>query len=172
MIERPGRGEIADYYFTYIDQVPDGDIRVILRDQVSEVLALLGGLSEDRSRYRYAPEKWSIRDVAGHVNDCERLFTYRAFWFARALETPLPTFDQDVASAHAAADARTLASHLDEFRAIRAASLALFDHMTDEGWARRGVASGNPMSVRGLAYVTAGHVAHHLRGLRERYLNE
>lgn len=170
MIQRPDRGEIADYYFTYIDQVPGGDIRAILHEQLDNTVALFAGIGEERSLFRYTPDKWSIREVAGHINDCERLFTHRAFWFARGLDGPLPSFDQNVASAQAGADARPLASHLDEFRAIRRATLALFDHLPAEAWMRKGVASDNPMSVRGLAYVTAGHVAHHVRILRERYL--
>jgi hypothetical protein len=170
MTERPDRGEIADYYFTYIDQVPQGDIRQILRDQLDATTSLVAGIGEERSLHRYAPGKWSIREVLAHVNDCERLFTFRAFWFARGLAGPLPSFDQDTAAPNAEADRRTLASHLDEFKALRQASLQLFDGLTPAAWARRGVASDNPMSVRGLAYVTAGHVAHHLRGLREKYL--
>ena len=170
MTGRPGTDEIAQYYFTYIDKVPDGDVRAILRTQRSETAAVFSGISEAQSRSRYAPGKWSIREVLGHINDCERMFTFRAFWFARGLGGSLPSFDQDVASRHAGADERPLASHLEEFLAIRGASLLLFDQMPAEGWARRGVASDNPMSVRGLAYVTAGHVEHHLRILRERYL--
>jgi DinB superfamily len=170
MIQRPERGEIADYYFTYIDQVPGGDIRAILHEQLANTATLLEGIGEERSLSRYTPDKWSIREVAAHICDCERLFTFRAFWFARGLGAPLPSFDQNVANAHASADARPLASHIDEFRAIRTATLALFDALPSEAWPRTGVASDNPMSVRGLAYVTAGHVAHHVRILRERYL--
>ena len=133
-------------------------------------MQLLRGVSEDASLGRYAPGKWTIREVASHVNDCERMFTFRALWFARGFDTALPSFDQDVAIAGADADARTLSSHVDEFRAIRSATLALFRNMPADAWRRRGVASGNPFSVRALAHITAGHVAHHLRLLRERYL--
>ena len=170
MTGRPGIDEIAQYYFTYIDKVPDGDIRAILRAQLPETVALFESVTEERSHTRYAPDKWSIREVLGHINDCERLFTFRAFWFARGLPGPLPSFDQNVASPNAGAEDRSLASHLAEFRALRSASVLLFDGMPAEGWARRGLASGNPMSVRGLAYVTAGHVEHHLQILKERYL--
>jgi hypothetical protein len=164
------RSEAAEYYFTYIDQVPDGDIVEILRTQEAEMLELLRGIPEARSLHRYAAGKWTIREVASHVNDCERMFTFRAMWFARGFDSALPSFDQDVAIAGAAADARPLSSHIDEFRAVRAATLALFAEMPHEAWTRRGVASGNPFTVRALAHITAGHVAHHARLLRERYL--
>jgi hypothetical protein len=170
MSTKPDRTEAAEYYFTYINQVPAGDIGDILETQAPETLRLLGGISDERSRHRYAPDKWTIREVVGHINDTERLFLFRALWFARGLPDPLPSFDQDVALAHAGADARAWQSHLDEFAAIRAATLSFFRNLPPEAWARRGTASGNPFSVRALAYITAGHVAHHVRILRERYL--
>jgi hypothetical protein len=166
----PDRTEAADYYFTYINQVGDGDIRAILRAQLPEVLSVLGAVSEEKSLHRYAADKWTIRQVASHLNDCERMFTFRALWFARGFDTPLPSFDQNVAIATADADARQLSSHVDEFRHIRNATIALFDHLPVEAWTRRGIASDNPFSVRALAYITAGHVTHHIRILRERYL--
>jgi DinB family protein len=164
------RSEAAEYYFTYINQVPDGDIVKILQEQETETVQLLRGISEEASLGRYAPGKWSVREVASHINDCERMFTFRALWFARGFDSALPSFDQDVAIAGADADGRTLNSHVDEFRAIRSATLALFGSLSGEAWTRRGVASGNPFTVRALAHITAGHVAHHLRLLRERYL--
>jgi len=170
MIGRPERGEVGDYYFTYIDKVGDGDIRTLIAAQTAEALALFDSISEEQSRHRYAPGKWSIREVLGHVNDCERLFTFRAFWFARGLGAPLPSFDQDAAAAGAGSDERSWRSHVDEFRAVRAATEALFTHMPDAAWTRRGVASDNPFSVRSLAYITAGHVTHHVLGLRGQYL--
>jgi hypothetical protein len=171
MFAAPERSEAAEYYFTYINQVPAGDIRSILRAQLPEVRALLGGISEDRSRHAYAAGKWTIRDVLGHLNDTERLFVFRAFWFARGFTEPLPSFDQNVAVAHAAAADRSWASLIDEFVAVRGASLAFFDHLPDEAWAAHGVASGNPFTVRALAYMTAGHATHHLRIVREKYLS-
>jgi DinB superfamily len=170
MTERPDRTEAAEYYFTYIEQVGAGDIRDTLERQLGDTVALLEGISEEQSLHRYAPGKWSIREAVGHVNDCERLFTFRALWFARGFDSPLPSFDQDIAVSTAAADARPLKSHCEEFRAIRAATLQFFRNLTSEAWLRRGVASGNPFTVRALAYIAAGHVAHHNSILRERYL--
>jgi hypothetical protein len=167
----PDRSEVAQYYFTYIDQVGPGDIRTILEMQLPETVALLQGISEPQSLSRYAPDKWTIRQVVNHVNDAERLFVFRAFWFARGFDSPLPSFEQDLAVTNAAADERPLSSHIDEFRSVRAATLSLFQQLPDEAWTRRGIASGNPVSVRALAYITAGHVAHHVRMLRDRYLS-
>jgi hypothetical protein len=168
-ITAPERGEVADYYFTYIDQVPAGDIRDILGSQATETLAVFEGISEEGSLYRYAPDKWSIRDVLGHINDTERLFVARAFWFARGFDTSLPSFDQNVAVSAARAHHRTWRSLVDEFGTVRAATLSFFLNLPEDAWGRRGVASDNPFTVRGLAYIAAGHVAHHLRILRQRY---
>ena len=166
----PERTEAAEYYFTYIDQAPRGDICRTLAAQSGTTLGLLQGISEERSLYRYAPGKWSIRQLTSHVNDAERLFVFRAFWFARGFDSPLPSFDQDVAAAAAGADERSWDSHVEEFRAVRSATLAFFEHLPREAWDRRGVASGNPFSVRALAFIAAGHAAHHMRVLRDRYL--
>jgi hypothetical protein len=166
----PDRTEAAEYYFRYIDQVPTGDIGEFLEAQAGDALALLNGISEEQSLTRYAPDKWSIRQVLNHVNDAERLFVFRAMWFARGFDSALPSFDQDVAVSTAGADDRSWRSHVDEFRAIRAGTLTFFQSLPPDAWTRRGVASGNPISVRALAYVTAGHVSHHVKIVRERYL--
>jgi len=166
----PDRSEAAEYYFKYIDQVPAGDICAVLRAQLPETLALLHGIPEPRSRHRYGPDKWTIREVVSHVSDTERLFTFRAFWFARGFDSPLPSFDQNVAAASAGADGRPWASLVEEFSAVRSATLTLFESLSPDDWSRRGMASGNPFTVRALAYLTAGHLAHHVTLLRERYL--
>jgi len=171
MIARPDRSEAAPYYFNYIDRVPGDDIRDVLRGQEEEVTAFARVISEERSRRRYAADKWSIRQVLGHINDCERLFVGRAFWFARGFETPLPSFDQDVAMAAARCDERSWNSHVEEFVRVRGATRAFFDDLPAEAWVRRGLASGNPFTVRALAYLTAGHVIHHLDIVRTRYLD-
>jgi hypothetical protein len=170
MSPRPDRTEATAYYFSYIDQVPDGDICSTLETQGGETAEVLGGVSEERSRYRYAPDKWSLREVLGHLNDTERLFVSRAFWFARGFDSPLPSFDQHVAVAAAGADARPWSSHIDEFIAVRAATLSFFRNLPAEAWTRRGTASGNPFTVRALAYLAAGHVTHHMAIVRQRYL--
>ena len=169
-MRRPERTEAAEYYANYIGLVPDGDIRRLLHDQLAAALALFDGIGEEASRRRYAPGKWSVRELLGHVSDTERVFVFRAFWFARGFDQPLPGFDQDVAAPHAAADARSWRALVEEFRAVRAATCALFDELPDAAWSRHGVASGYPFTVRALAYIPVGHVTHHLQILRERYL--
>jgi DinB superfamily len=167
---KPARSEAAEYYFTYIDNVGTDDICSYLETQSEETIALLETVTEEGSRHRYAADKWSIREVVGHVNDAERLFAFRALWFARGFETPLPSFDQQVAVAHAGAQMRTWRNHLDEFRVVRAATVAFFRGLPDDAWTRRGIASDHPFSVRALAFVIGGHLAHHTSILRQRYL--
>ncbi len=171
MTTPPDHTEASEYYFTYIDQVAPGEICSILEVQSAETLALVATISEERSLTRYAADKWTIRELVGHLNDTERLFHFRAWWFARGFDTPLPSFDQHVAVAAAGANERSLASLAEEFRVVRAASLAFFGNLSAEAWSRRGVASGNPFTVRALAYLAAGHVTHHLKVLRDRYLS-
>jgi hypothetical protein len=168
-ITLPTRDDAAPYFFTYIDQVPAGDIRRILEDQQTSTLALLRGISDTDSRFRYAPDKWSIREVVSHVSDCERMFTFRAMWFARGFDAPLPSFDQNVAIETCAAEQREWGALIDEFAHVRAATNALFRDLPEDAWPRRGVAGGNPFTVNALAYITAGHTAHHVRILREQY---
>ncbi len=170
MIGFPARTEAADYYFRYIDLIPEGDICATLRSQGSDTLLLLRNISEEQSLQRYAEDKWTIREVLNHVSDTERLILSRAFWFARGFDTPLPSFDQHVAVSTAGAGARAWARHVEEFATVRAATLSFFDNLPPDAWMRRGIASDNPFSVRALAYMAAGHVAHHVAILRGRYL--
>jgi hypothetical protein len=170
MLSVPDRTEAAEYYFLYINQVAGADALATLESQAVEAPAFLQGISEEQSHHRYAPDKWNIRQVLSHINDTERLFAFRAFWFARGLAEPLPSFDQETAIVHAAADERSLRSHIDEFRAVRGATLKLFQELPSDAWMRRGTASGNPFTVRALAYIAAGHVAHHMAILRDKYL--
>ena len=167
--KRPGTNEAAESYFLYIKKVPEGDISEILEAQLHEVTTLFGAISEDDSLYRYAPDKWSIRQVLSHINDCERLFAFRAFWFARGFDSPLPGFEQEVAAAGAAADRRSLQSHIDEFESLRRATIGLVNSLSSGGWDRRGVAGESSMTVRALIFMVAGHVIHHIGILDERY---
>jgi uncharacterized damage-inducible protein DinB len=166
----PDRTEAADYYFRYIDQVPAGDVRDLLERQARDMLDLLGAISDERSLGRYAADKWSIRQVVSHVIDTERVFVFRAFWFARGFESPLPSFDQDRAVEAAAPDDRSWRDLIADFRATRADSVRFFRSLSPEAWARRGIASDKPFTVRALAYLTVGHATHHLHILRDRYL--
>jgi uncharacterized damage-inducible protein DinB len=168
---RPEREETVDYYHGYIDQVPGGDIRRILDEQRTETLAFYESIPEAQAAHRYAPGKWSISEVLGHINDAERLFMMRAFWFARGNETELPSFEGDLAMKSSGAAERTLSSHIHEFAALRASTIDFFRELPSDAWMRRGTASGYPFTVRALAYIAAGHVVHHVRILKERYLS-
>lgn len=166
---RPAPDEFAPYYGRYIDRVPDGDIVATLRDQIDVTLDALRDIPEARAGFRYAPDKWSIREVVGHLSDAERIFTYRALRIARGDETPLPGFDENAFVSRARLDDRAYAGLIDEYAAVRAASVALFDALFPEEWTRRGIASEKGVSVRALAWIAAGHEIHHLDILRSRY---
>jgi DinB superfamily len=163
------RSEAPEYYFNYIDLVPPGDICARLDSQRREVDDLLRSVADERSRFRYAPDKWSIREVLGDVNDAERLFTFRAYWFARGFDAPLPSFDQTIAAQHAGADERPWLTHVEEFRAIRSSTLDLFRYLPLDAWRRTGIASGYSFTVRALAHIVVGHVIHHVTILKQRY---
>ena len=169
-LERPPASEYAPYQAGYVASVPDGDIFEILSRQGTHFPDLLRSIGEARGEHRYAPDKWTIKEMVGHVNDTERVFSYRALRFARGDETPLASFEQDQYVGPGNFNARTLASLADEFAHVRAATLDLYYHLDPEALARQGSASGFVVSVRAMAYVIAGHVAHHERILRERYL--
>lgn len=170
-VGRPGRDEVAEYYFRYIDRVPGDDLAAVLAEQLEQETVFWPGLSDERSLHRYEPGKWSLREVLGHVIDTERLFLFRTFWFARGFEAEaLPSFDQDVSAASANANARTIADLFEEFRVTRLSSLALVRSLPAEAWSRRGTASGNPFTARAAAFALAGHAAHHFAIVRERYV--
>ena len=170
MIPRPDASEHLPYYAKYVDRVPDGDLLQTLREQLDETRALVGGLDEAQGGHRYEPGKWSIREVLNHVIDAERIFAYRALRISRGDQTPLESFDENAYATAANADARTLADLADELQHVRLANLALLRSLSDEALARRGTASGGPVSVRALAWIIAGHERHHVALLRERYL--
>lgn len=170
MLGLPERNEAAPYYYTYIDRISSDDIVGVLESQLDETLQLARGISEEKSLHRYAPEKWSIRQVLNHVSDTERVFQFRAFWFGRGFDIPLPGWDEKISAATARADEFSWASHVEEFQGVRQATLTFFRNLSSDAWTRSGIASENPFTVRALAYITAGHLAHHTAILHERYL--
>ena len=168
-IPRPRADEHTPYYARYIGLVPDGDLVEILRSQQQETVRLLRPLSEERARFAYAPGKWTVKEVIGHISDGERIFAYRALRFARGDAQPLMGFDENTYVPAGRFNDRALVDLLDEFEAIRTATIHLLRHLNDEELARSGPANNNPISVRALAYVIAGHERHHVKLLRERY---
>jgi DinB superfamily len=167
---QPQADEAASYYFRYIDLAPTDDIVSFLDDQFKQTTPLLAGISEERSTHRYAPDKWSIRELLNHVNDGERIFLGRALWFARGFTDPLPSFDQEIAVAGANANQTAWADLVEEFKTVRLGTLSFFRNLPPEAWSRSGIASDNPMTVNAIAYIIGGHVAHHVNVLKERYL--
>jgi len=170
LTKKPGVDEHAPYYAKYVDAVPSGNVVETLRGQIEGTLKALRCVSEDGSLRRYAEGKWSLREVVGHVTDAERIFAYRALRFARADAAPLAGFEQDDYVVTGRFDARDWRKLLEELEAVRRSTVLLFEGMDEQAWDRRGVASGNPVSVRALAWIIAGHEAHHMRIVQHNYL--
>jgi len=169
-MHRPDPTEYAPYFGKYITLVQGNDAVAALDSQLKETLSFLGGLSDAQGDLRYAPDKWSIKEVIGHISDTERIFAYRALRFARHDRTPLSSFDENSYVAHSNLASRRLAEITEEFELVRKANLHFFKSLDGEMWVRRGIANENEASVRALAYMIAGHELHHLEIIRSRYL--
>jgi len=169
-IAPPPADEYGPAMAAYIGRIRDDEaILPVLETQLDEVVTQLRTVPESRGGHRYAPGKWSVKELVGHLSDAERIFAYRALRFARGDASPLAAFDENAYVPAMEADARTLADCIAEWADVRRATLALFRHLPAEAWARRGPASGKVTSVRALAYIIAGHVRHHLEVLGARY---
>lgn len=170
MNSKPNPSEYGEYYGKYIALVPEGDYIPTFQEITATTHNLLTSISEEKSLHRYAPGKWSIRESWLHVADTERIMCYRALRFARGDEKELAGFDQDPYVALSEAQARSWRSIVEEYFAVRQATLAFYRNLPADAWTRKGVASGNPWTVRALAYTAAGHDLHHRKLLREKYL--
>ncbi|MDH4130318.1 MAG: DinB family protein [Gemmatimonadota bacterium] len=171
-IARPRADEFAPYYGTYVNAVEGDDALAALERQRESSQRFLRGIPEARSGFRYSPDKWSIREVIGHVSDAERIFCYRLLRIARGDETPLSSFDENAYVPAGGFDRRSLADVAAELAAVRDATLALAKNLDDIALLRIGTASGKRISARALAWIIAGHEAHHIRVLGERYLGD
>lgn len=169
---RPQPGENAPYYDRYISLVPGDDILATLDEQRRQTVLLLSGRTEADGDLRYAPAKWSLKEVLGHLNDTERIMSYRALRIARSDATPIEGFEQDDYVRHGPFVRRPLADLIEDYIAVRRATLSLFRNLDEVAWARRGVANKNEITVRALAYIIAGHELHHRQILEEKYLKE
>ena len=169
-INRPEPTEYVPYYERYISLVTQGDVLEALEQQLKTTLNLLRGISESQADSRYAPGKWSIKELVGHLIDTERIFAYRALRFSRNDRTPLPGYEQDDYIRNAAFGQCKLADLASELEHVRQGNLYLFRHLDEEAWHRRGIANDGEISVRALAYIMAGHELHHMEILRTRYL--
>ena len=168
-MNRPTESEYAPSFRGYVAHVTEDDIVPVLRSQLDDLDVLLGSVTPERETYRYAEGKWSIRELAGHLIDAERVFGYRAFSIARGESQSLPGFDENAYMLTAPYDRIALEDLLSEFRLVRLANIAMLRNLDESAWPRVGTANDAQVSVRALAFIMAGHVRHHMGVLRERY---
>ena len=169
-VSLPQPGEYDPYYDRYISLVKGSDIVAALEQQAKDTSKLFASLSEKDGDFRYAPDKWSIKQVLGHVSDGERILSYRALRFARNDQTPIEGFEQDDYVQYGPFQHCRLADLIEEFGFVRNTTIALCRSLDDAAWMRRGVANKNEISVRALVYTIAGHELHHRNALNEKYL--
>jgi uncharacterized damage-inducible protein DinB len=170
--QKPDNTEYAEFYAGYVALVPEGDIVAILATQLDDTFALLRELSDEQALHAYAPGKWSIKEVIGHLADAERVFSYRILRFARADTTPLQGYDENTYVPAGEFDGRPLASLMAEYAAVRRATVALLAGLPARSWTQQGTANRYPTTVRALAWAIAGHELHHRQLLTERYLHQ
>jgi len=169
LYERPLADEYAPYYERYVARVPVGPIPLQLKRQIEETVGQLHTVRADKALYTYAPGKWTVKEVVGHLADTERVMAYRALRFARNDRTELPGFDEQTYTPEGKFNERSLKDLLQEFRTVRAATVVLFEGMPLESLMRTGTANGQKVSVRALGYIIAGHELHHLAILNDNY---
>jgi hypothetical protein len=167
---RTAKDEYAQYFERYIVRVPPGDLVVILEKQFDDTVRLLKSLPPDRADFRYAPGKWSLREMIGHLADTERIMCYRALRIARGDATPLSPFDENAYVPGSGHSLRTMESLIEELQSVRRATLTLFASFSREAWLQAGTASGNRVTVRALGCIIAGHELHHREIIKTRYL--
>ena len=170
MPRRPAPSEYPSFFDTYIRLVEEADLPELMARQIDETMAWYRGLSEAQAASRYAPDKWTIKQVLGHLADTERVMQYRALGIARADQTSFPPFEQDDYAKTANHGSRTWSSLLDEFKCVRQSSIHLFRHLDASTLDRLGLVNNNPTTARGIGYVIVGHERHHLAILKDRYV--
>lgn len=168
-LEHPRPEEYAPYQEVYVARVPAGPIVSVLRSQIAETLALLHRVPEEGAAYAYAPGKWTVKEVIGHLIDTERVMVYRALRFARNDATPLTGFDENLYAAEGRFPTRPIGSLVGELATVRASTVSFFEGLPSDAWLRAGTANNYRLSVRGLCYVIAGHELHHVAILKDRY---
>ena len=169
LIPRPEPGEYAPYTVEYFDLVPGDDLLAHMSSCLTSTVEFFEALPEEMLAERHLPGEWTVKEILQHITDDERIYAYRTLRFARNDPTELPSFDQEVVAAHSEANARSLASLLDEFVTVRKSTLSLFEGLPEAALVRVGTANGNPMSVRAAAFHIAGHELHHLESIRTNY---
>lgn len=169
-VDRPATAEYDVYYQGYIDRVPEGQVFQALEDGLENTIEVVSELTDEQARLRYAAGKWSIKEVLGHLMDTERVFVYRALCISRNEAQSLPGFDENEYASAADFDERSIVSLLEEYRAVRQATIVFFQGLSEKDWTKHGTANDATISVRALAYIIAGHERHHHQIIRERYL--
>jgi hypothetical protein len=169
-MNRPEKGEYAEYYERYVSLVEENDIVAVLENQLSDLLEFFKRITEEKSLFAYDEGKWSIKEVVGHLTDGERIFAYRALRISRADKTPIEGFEQDGYIENSNFNNTKISELAEELILTRKSNLIFFRNLTEEAWLRTGTASENSVSVRALAFIIAGHIRHHLKILNERYL--
>lgn len=169
MVARPKAAEYPAYYSRYLQHVPEGDILELLDSEMQKTLAVLRSVDEEKASFRYAPGKWSVKEVLGHIIDSERIFAVRALHFARNEKQALIGFEQDDYVREACFDQADLSELIEEFIMLRAADILMFRNFPEAAWSRTGIANGLKMSVRSFPFIMLGHEIHHRRILQEKY---
>jgi hypothetical protein len=171
IITPPGIDEAPAYYERYINIVKSGDAYAFMEKQLTDIPAYIRSVPKSKTEFRYAAGKWTVKELIFHITDCERVFGYRALTFARGDSITLPGFNQDVWTKNIDFNKYTLADLAEEFEIVRKSTLLIYKNLSEEALSRKGIANKNEISVRAIAYITAGHAEHHLNILRERYIN-
>jgi hypothetical protein len=169
-MNRPEKSEYAEYYERYVSLVEETDIVAVLEKQQAEMLGIFETITEEKSHFAYGADKWTIKELIGHLTDGERIFAYRALRISRADQTPIEGFEQDGYIENSNFNNMPFSDLTEELLLARKSNLIFFKYLTDEAWSRHGTASDNPVSVRALAFIMAGHIRHHINILNERYL--
>jgi len=170
MHNRPPFGEYPAYYGSYINLVPAGSLNEILSRQLEDTVTLLTGITEAQENFQYAPGKWTVKEVIGHITDTERIMSYRLLRISRGDQTPLAGYDDEEYVKEASFHSRSMSDLLEDFAAVRRSTIALLHGLPEGVWNRKGFANGGEISVNALAYIIAGHELHHIKLLKERYL--
>lgn len=170
MVKRPALEDYPAYFHTYVKLVPEGAIQDILLEQQKEIEILISAVSATQANYRYAPGKWSLKEVFGHMIDTERIMSYRLLRIARGDQTPLAGFDESPYVENAHYEQRTMKDLLDEYVSVKHATLTLLNGLVEESWDRTGIVNEQPITAGALAYILVGHELHHLNIIKERYL--
>ena len=170
MVQRPIASEFPEYYVPYVNLVPEGDLLETLKEHLENTTALFESLSEENALQSYAPGKWSIKEVLGHMADTERIMSYRLLRIGRGDQTPLAGFNENDYIAESNFNELSNKQLLEDFTAVRKATITLINNMPEQAWKKTGFANNTPITTRALGYIIAGHALHHLKIINERYL--